>query len=160
MKTLVVYDSVYGNTEHVAQAIGAALGAKEDVTVMRVSQVEPEQLTGMKLLIVGSPTQRFRPLETTTRLLKSIPHNGLKGVKVAAYDTRLTKKQIEKVRILAFFVRIFGYAAKPISDGLKKKGGELVVPPEGFFVNSTKGPLIEGELERAAEWAKKILATQ
>jgi hypothetical protein len=60
---------------------------------------------------------------------------------------------------LAFFVRLFGYAAKPISKGLGKKGGEAVVPPEGFFVEGMEGPLMEGELGRAEEWARTILAT-
>jgi hypothetical protein len=39
-----------------------------------------------------------------------------------------------------------------------KKGGELIAPPEGFFVQGTEGPLKEGELERASDWAKQILA--
>ena len=60
---------------------------------------------------------------------------------------------------MAFFVRIFGYAAKPIADRLAKKGGDLAVPPEGFYVGDMEGPLLEGELERAADWAKQILAT-
>ena len=54
---------------------------------------------------------------------------------------------------------IFGYAAKPIADRLEKKGGQLAVPPEGFYVTDTEGPLVEGELERAAEWARKIAAS-
>jgi flavodoxin I len=160
MKALVAYDSVFGNTEQIAQAIGNALGSQEDVEILRVSNVKPEQLTGLKLLIVGSPTQQFRPTAATTSLLKSIPKNGLKCVKVAAFDTRFTVSEIEKVRILAFFVRLFGYAAKPIADRLEKKGGELAIPPEGFFVEGIEGPLKEGELERAADWAKQIIATQ
>jgi len=109
------------------------------------------------LLIVGSPTQKFRPTGATTNFLKGIPQNGLQGIKVAAFDTRFPESEIERVRILAFFVRIFGYAAKPIADRLEKKGGELVIPPEGFFVEGTEGPLQEGELERAAGWAKQIM---
>jgi hypothetical protein len=62
--------------------------------------------------------------------------------------------------ILAFFVKLFGYAAKPIADKLKKKGGELAIPPEGFFVKGSEGPLKEGELERVADWARQIIATQ
>lgn len=158
MKAMVAYDSAYGNTEQVAQAIGDALGPKEDVRVVRVGEVNPEQLAGLTLLIVGSPTQRFSPTGATTRFLKSIPDNGLRGTKVAAFDTRFTVSEIERVRILAFFVRRFGYAAEPIADRLEKKGGELAVPPEGFYVGDTEGPLLEGELERAADWAKQIAA--
>jgi flavodoxin I len=160
MKAMVVHDSVFGNTEKVAQAIGQALGSPEDVQVVQVSDAKPEQLVGLTLLIVGSPTRQFSPTGATTGFLKSIPKHGLKGVKVAAFDTRFTESAIEKVRILAFFVKIFGYAAKPIADRLQKKGGELVVPPEGFYVGDTEGPLLEGELERAADWARQIIATQ
>jgi flavodoxin I len=160
MKALIVYDSQFGNTEKIAQAIGDTLGSQEDVRVLRVGVVMPEHLAGITLLIVGSPTQRFRPTMGTTDFLKSIPKDGLKGVKVAAFDTRLTESEIGKNRILAFFVRIYGYAAKPISKELKKKGGELILPPEGFYVEGMEGPLTEGELERAAEWARRIVNTQ
>jgi hypothetical protein len=34
----------------------------------------------------------------------------------------------------------------------------LVVPPEGFYVVDTEGPLLEGELDRAAVWARKLSA--
>ncbi len=159
MKALVVYDSVFGNTEQIAQAIGNALGSQEDVEILRVSNVKPEQLTGLKLLIVGSPTRGFRPTAAINNLLKGIAKNGLKGVKVAAFDTRIALSDVDS-RILPVFAKVFGYAAKPISDRLKKKGGELIIPPEGFFVEGTEGPLKEGELERAADWAKQIIATQ
>jgi flavodoxin len=161
MEALVVYDSVFGNTEQIAQAIGNALGSQQDVEILRVGNVKPEQLTGLELLIVGSPTRGFRPTPAISNLLKSIPKNGLKGVKVAAFDTRFTMDEIESsVFILPILVNIFGYAAKPISDRLEKKGGELIIPPEGFFVEGTEGPLKEGELKRAADWAKQIMATQ
>ena len=159
MKAMVVYDSAYGNTEKVAMAIGQALGSAGDVEAKRVGNVKPEQLAGLTLLVVGSPTQKFRPLGTVSGFLKGIDNNGLKGVKVAAFDTRITEGEVERVRILAFFVKIFGYAAKPIADRLVKKGGELAVPPEGFFVKGTEGPLLEGELDRAADWARQIVAT-
>jgi hypothetical protein len=40
------------------------------------------------------------------------------------------------------------------------QSGELVVPPEGFYVSDTEGPLLEGELERAADWTRQIVAAQ
>jgi flavodoxin len=158
MKAKVVYDSAFGNTEKVAQAIGQALGSPEEVETVRVGDVSPEHLAGLTHLVVGSPTQKFSPLGTITSFLKSIPDNGLKGVKVAGFDTRMTEKAVEEVRILAFFVRIFGYAAEPIAKRLQKKGGDLVIAPEGFYVSDTEGPLVDGELERAADWARTIVA--
>ena len=158
MKAMVVYDSAYGNTEQIAQAIGDALGAPEDVETCRAGDVQPEQLVGVDLLIAGSPTQKFRPTPAMTDFLKRIPDKGLAGVKAAAFDTRFTESEIKKIRVLAFMVRMFGYAAQPIAGRLEKKGGDLAVPPEGFYVGDTEGPLLDGELERAAEWARQILA--
>jgi flavodoxin len=160
MKALVVYDSKFGNTERIARAIGNALGSSYEVEVLNVGTIAPDVVEGLRLLIVGSPTQRFNPTEGITNFLKGLPSNGLKGIKVAAFDTRLTIEDIEEIAVLSFFVRIFGYAAKPIANRLKKKGGELVLPPEGFYVQGTEGPLVEGELERAETWAKQILAAQ
>ena len=157
MKALVVYDSVYGNTERIAQAIGNALGSPGDAETLRVGDVTTQQLMGAQLLIVGSPTQKFSPLGAITRLLRRIPAGGLQGIKVAAFDTRFSMSDAQS-RILRFFVSVFGYAARPIASRLAKKGGELIVPPEGFIVQGTEGPLKEGELERAAEWAKQIIA--
>jgi len=159
MKTLVVYDSFFGNTEQIAQAIGNAPGFQKDVEILRVSNVKPEQLMGLGLLIVGSPTRAFRPTKAITDFLKKIPSNGLKGVRVAAFDTRISTTDINS-RLLSILVKLFGYAAKPIADKLEKKGGNLIVLPEGFSVKDSKGPLKDGELERAANWAKTMQATQ
>ena len=161
MKVLVIYDSFFGNTEQIARTIGNALGSPEDVEILRVGNLKPEQLTGLKLLIVGSPTRGFRPTPAINNLLGRIPMNGLKGVKVAAFDTRISVNDIES-SILRFLARLFlfGYAAKPISDRLERKGGELIVSPEGFFVKGSEGPLKEGELERATDWAKQLMATR
>jgi flavodoxin len=159
MKALVVYDSVFGNTGHIAQTVGQMLGSQENVQTIQVSETKSEQLTGLELLIVGSPTRQFRPTGAIKAFLKAIPNRGLAGVKVAAFDTRFPMSEIEKSRVLPFFVRLFGYAAKPIADGLAKKGGELALPPEGFFVEGVEGPLQPGELERAADWAQQIVVT-
>ncbi len=154
MKSMIVYDSVFGNTEQIARAIGNALGSEEEIGTFRVSNVKPEQLSGLELLIVGSPTRGFRPTEAIRDFLKSIPKNGLKGVHVAAFDTRIAVDEIDS-SIGRFFVKTFGYAAKPIADRLKRKGGNLIAPPEGFYVKGVEGPLKEGELERAADWARR-----
>jgi flavodoxin I len=159
VKALIIYDSFFGNTEQVAQAIGRGLGSSEELQTLRVGMVKTEQLTGLELLIVSSPTRGFRPSPAISNFLKGIPKNGLKGTRIAAFDTRFTEEEIRSsAKILPFLVNIFGYAAKPIADGLEKRGGELIAPPEGFYVRGTEGPLLEGELERAEEWARGIAA--
>ncbi len=150
MKALVVYDSVFGNTEQIAQAIGNALGSQEDVEILRVSNVKPEQLMGLELLIVGSPTHGGRPTSAIQDFLNKVSEPAIRGINVAAFDTRFSTR----------LVRIFGYAAGRIADSLKRNGGTLIVSPEGFFVKGKEGPLKEGEIERAASWAKVIVKSK
>ncbi len=158
MRALVVYDSVFGNTEQVAQAVGRALGSPEDVQVLRVGDVQAAHMAGVRLLVVGSPTRGFRPTPATTNWLKSLPAHSLQGMRVAAFDTRISIADAGVPGILRFMVRLFGYAAEKIAKPLVKKGGTLAAPPEGFFVQASEGPLRDGELERAADWARQIAA--
>jgi len=156
MKALVVYDSVFGNTEKVAQAIGAALASQAEVHMLRVGDVKPEHLTGLDALLVGSPTRAFSATPAMKAWLRRLAPASLKGVKVAAFDTRADVKEVNS-RILTFFVKLFGYAAEPMAARLVKKDGVQAMPAEGFSVTGTEGPLEEGELERAAAWARQIL---
>lgn len=162
MKAMVIYDSQFGNTAQIAQAVGRglvdALGSQDDVAVRQVAEVRPESLAGLAVLVLGSPTQKFRPTSPIKQLLKDLPKNALRGVRIAAFDTRLTEEEINSHGVLTKFVDIFGYAAKPIADELRKKGGQEAAAPTGFYVAGTEGPLLEGELERATAWAKQILA--
>jgi flavodoxin len=158
MNTLIVYDSLYGNTEVIAQVIKHTLDEQGQVVLGRAGAVSLDQLAGVQLFVVGSPTQQFRPTVGMRTFLNSISRDGLAGVRVAAFDTRLTQAEIDKNPPLPFFERIFGYAAARIARQLKKKGGQLVLPPEGFFVEGMKGPLAQGEVERAEAWARKLFA--
>ena len=74
---------------------------------------------------------------------------------VAAFDTRISTGDI-KSGFLRYLVNLFGYAAEPLARKLKRKGGELIADPEGFIVNGTKGPLKEGEIERAEKWGEQL----
>lgn len=156
MKALIVYDSYFGNTEAIARAIGNELNSDLDVGIQRAAEVQPAQLSDVKLLIVGSPTRQFKASAATNQFLKRIPENALKNVAAAAFDTRISTNDID-TRFLRWMINLFGYAAEPISDRLKKKGAEIISEPEGFFVEDTEGPLKEGELERAIYWANQIV---
>jgi flavodoxin len=158
MKALVVYDSAFGNTQKVAEAIGATLSGAE---VRNVDQVKPEDLHGLEYLIVGSPTQKMNFTDGMRNFLDRIPHTGLADIRVAAFDTRISNEDMRAlIRSSAtrLVVKVFlhRFAAGPIAGVLKKKGGIEVMAPEGFFVSDTKGPLKEGELERATTWAQQI----
>ena len=142
MKALVLYDSTHGNTAQIAQAVGEAIGGQ----VIQVGEVSPADLNGVDLLIVGSPTHGGWFTEGIRDLLEA--SLALEGVNVAAFDTRTVSVWN---RILPF-----GYAAPRIARSLEGHGGTLSSPPEGFVVLGTKGPLKDGELERAAGWAKGL----
>jgi flavodoxin I len=158
MKTLIIYDSFFGNTEKIAKAIGKVFGNGKEVTTCKAGEAKPNMLEELDYLIVGSPTRAFSPSPAIKSFLKGIPSKQLAGVKVAAFDTRIA--MTDKVPgFLRFMANLFGYADKPILDGLKKKGGQETVPSEGFFVLDSEGPLEKGELERAATWAKQIKST-
>jgi flavodoxin len=145
MKALVVYDSTYSNTEKIAKAIGS--GIKGDVKVLRAAEANPDDFASLDLIVIGSPTYGGRPMPSVADLMNKISETSVKGKNVASFDTRIPTK----------IVKIFGFAADRIAKNLKDKGANLVVPAEGFFVNGKEGPLKNGELERAAAWAKTLI---
>ena len=141
MKALIVYDSTYGNTEQIARAIGAAISG--EIKVLRVSEVNPSDMNSIDLLILGSPTQGARPTVAMQEFLNKID---VKGKNVAVFDTRIG------------IAKLFGVAADKIVKSLKEKGAVAIAPTAGFNVTAEKVPkLKEGELERAANWAKSLI---
>lgn len=144
MKVLIIYDSLYGNTEKVAKAIAEAITG--EVKILRVAEANSSDLKSFDLLIIGSPTQGGNGTKAMQEFLQNIPADSLKGIKAATFDTRYASK----------WVKLFGFAAGRMARYLKSKGAILVGSQEGFIVTGSKGPLKEGELERAAAWAKTI----
>ncbi|UCE98178.1 MAG: flavodoxin family protein [Dehalococcoidia bacterium] len=144
MKTLIVYDSVYGNTEKIANSIGDAVTG--DVKIMRAGEASISDIESIDILIVGAPTYGGRPTPPVKYFISNISAGALNGIDVMTFDTRLPAR----------WVKIFGFAAGKIANSLKALGGNLQAV-EGFFVLGGKGPLKEGEIERASDWAKKIV---
>ena len=144
MKTLVVYDSVYGNTKAVAQSIGAAIPG--EVEVLYVKEADASGVDAYDLLVAGAPTHGAKPSPDMQAFLDQIGAGALEGVKVAAFDTRMT------IKLITFF----GTAAPKIAKALVEMGGTQVGEPTGFFVTGGEGPLKDGEIERAAAWAKGL----
>ena len=141
MKTLVVYDSLYGNTKTVAQSIGDAI--PDEVEVLHVKEANASGLDAYDLLIAGAPTHGAKPSPDMQAFLDQIGVRALEGVKVAAFDTRMMVK----------LITMFGTAAPKIAKALVEKGGTQVGKPIGLYVKGGEGPLKDGEIERAAAWA-------
>jgi flavodoxin len=146
MKELIIYDSQYGNTEKIAQAIGA--GFEGENKILKVGDVKPEDITWAGIVIIGSPTQGGRQTPAVKTFIENLPADTFTGKRLAAFDTRMK----------SFWVKMFGWAADKIEDSLKGKGGNITAQPQGFLVKTAKGPLVEGEEARATTWAKAIAA--
>ncbi len=155
MPTLVVFESFFGNTEMVARAIAEALGAPHTARARRVEELEPSDLDGVDLLVVGSATRAFRPSPGTQAWLSKLPPGRLDGVRVAAFDTRMDVVQVGNP-ILTFLSKRLGYAAESIAKALARAGGVPVGTPAGFVVAGKEGPLREGETDRARAWARAL----
>lgn len=149
-KRLLIYDSLFGNTEKVAKEIAKAA----DAEIISREKVALSDVKNLNLLIVGSPTQAGKAKPELLEFLNSIPEGALKGTKVAAFDTRFSKKNSKL--FLKIILSIFGFAAPKILKLLEVKGGTPAGTPEGFIVTGEEGPLAEGELSRAASWAKSL----
>ncbi len=146
MNTLVIYDSTFGNTESIAKAVADVLAERGTARLLRVNKVQPGDLEGLDLLVAGCPTQRRKPTPAIVAFLGVTTPAALENLPVAAFDTRYHRSRL-----------LTGSAAKAIAKRLRKAGAALLLPPESFFVMGREGPLEEGELDRAREWARELL---
>jgi flavodoxin I len=151
MQTLVIYDSKFGNTEKVAQAIARGISQVAEVQVTAT----PEAIHTIEVLasrpdlvIIGGPTQNRGPSEGLRALVKALPAR-LRGIPAVCFDTRYRGP-----------VLLMGSAASAVAKALTKSGAGPVAPPESFFI-VRHGPmerqtLEAGELERAEAWGRAI----
>ena len=170
MRAVVVYESMYGNTHLVADAIGAGLGPAFDVSVVPVSKVSPADLAGADLVVVGGPTHAHGMSRATTRkaaieaankpispleVEPDAPGPGLRDwfgslgqypVKAAAFDTRMHGP-----------AALTGRASKGVARLLRAHGFDMIAQPESFLM--TKQDRLEPqETTRAREWGAKLAA--
>jgi len=147
MHTTIVYDSEYGNTHKVAEAIAAELQDAGPVDVLNVRTTPLTVPAALDFLVVGGPTQIHRVSAPLRAQLDALPAHCLEGVRLATFDTRAQGPRF-----------LTGAASHGIARALKKRGAKLVAAPESFLVGAKEGPLAEGELARAHAWAKHLVA--
>lgn len=145
MNTLIIYDSTFGNTAQLAQAMADTLRARGMVRTVRADEAGALELKEADLLVIGGPTQRHGLSPAMRAFLERLPRRTLHGLSAAAFDTRYHMSAWKS-----------GSAAPGIASRLKRTGASLIVPPESFFVAEREGPLEEGELARAARWALEV----
>lgn len=160
MTTLVVHESMFGNTRTVAQAIAAALPGP--VVTVDVADAPSPLPAHVNLLIVGGPTHAFSMSRSSTRndaVAQGAPRDdATRGIRewltslpptphvaVATFDTR-----VGKVR------RLPGSAARSASRVVVRRRLGRVIAVESFYVHGVDGPLLAGEVDRAADWARSL----
>lgn len=168
MYTLVVYESMYGNTHQVADAISRGLAGAGDVVVVPVDRATPELVADADLLVVGGPTHVHGMSRTSTRRaaveqaeaadsqLELDPDAEGEGLRdwfddlgtaptsAAAFDTRLEASAL-----------LTGRASKGIAKRLRRHGMEVIVEPMSFLVEKDS-TLEGGELVRAERWGHDL----
>ena len=168
MRAVVVYESMYGTTHRIADAIGRGLAAAGDVTVVPVAGAGPEVLRGADLVVAGGPTHVHGMSRATTRraAVEEKKDDGLvidpaasgpglrewlsslngAGVAATAFDTRVAGPPA-----------VTGRASKGIAKELRRRGCLLVTEPESFLVDKMSR-MKPGEEARAEAWGAALAA--
>lgn len=148
MNALVLYDSKYGNTERIAEAVALALQEALPTRLTAIEEVGDcaETLAGIDLLVIGGPTHRHGISDPLRASLSCLGDRELDGIRVAVFDTRAHGSRV-----------LTGSAAARLARFVRRHGAWLVVPPASFVVQGVRGPLERGELEHARDWAHEVL---
>jgi Flavodoxin len=170
MRAVVVYESIYGNTHLIADAIGAGLETAFEVSVVPVAQADAAALAGADLVVAGGPTHAHGMTRAATRkaaveaaskpaspleVEPDAPGPGLRDwfgslgqcpVKAAAFDTRVHAP-----------AALTGRASKAVARLLREHGFDVVAEPESFLV-TRQDRLEPQEKTRAREWGTRLAA--
>jgi hypothetical protein len=163
MRALVVYESMFGNTGLIAEAIADGLAVHGEVETVEVGAAPVLLPAEVDLLVVGGPTHAFGMSRPGTRSNAKgqteaplvSPGIGIREwlegiarprhrVSSAAFDTRIDKP------------RVPGSAAAAAAKRLRRLGFHQAMSPESFFVVGGTGPLLPGEYERAHRWGDSV----
>jgi hypothetical protein len=161
-KALVVYESMFGNTHAVAEAVAEGLGTAVDTSLVDVGDAPLTIPDDVDLVVVGGPTHAFGMSRPSTRQSAAdqgadqaaAEHSGIRewvagvvghdGLPTAAFDTKVAKPHLP------------GSAAKAAERKLRRRGFSQLADPETFYVTGTTGDLLDGELDRARAWGAAL----
>jgi hypothetical protein len=160
----VVYESMFGNTRTVAEAIAQGLSERADTVVYEVGDAPLEVPPTVDLVVVGGPTHAFSMSRESTRRSaaeqggdqEAAGHRGIRewiagsvvhdGVHSAAFDTKVAKPHLP------------GSAARAAARKMHRRGFDPIADPETFYVADTAGDLLDGEVVRAREWGSHLVS--
>lgn len=177
MEVAIVYESLFGNTRAVAEAIADGVRAADPaghVTVMRAGDTRADEVARAELLIVGGPTHmrgmtsgltRRKGLEAEEQAARNKgqefqPEPGAEGPGVRDWIGALPRAR-RGAHAAAFDTRagfrLAGGAARKISHRLRSHGYDVAARPAGFIIEDTEGPLRDGEAEKARAWGSELV---
>jgi Flavodoxin len=165
MRALVVYESMFGNTQAVAEAVADGVSSHMSVDVVEVSHAGPVVGSDVELLVVGGPTHAFGMSRPKTRssaadqATDGLVSTGI-GLRewlenfecsstmvAAAFDTRVDKP------------RLPGTASHAAERRLRRRGCTIAARATSFLVEGMTGPLLPGEEDRARRWGESLGTT-
>ena len=163
MKALVVYESMFGNTKQVAQAIARGLEKSAEVELVEVSDAPPNPDVDVDLIVAGGPTHAFSMSRASTRgnAIDRGATEGEQGIGLREWIEALPKgRHADKIATFDTRVRTMrhlpGSAAKGAAKAARHHRYESAAPAESFYVDDIEGPLLGGELDRAEAWGKQL----
>jgi flavodoxin len=147
-QAIVVYDSVYGNTEAVARAIAEGLGTEGriEARVARVDAIRPESVAANDIIVLGSPNHMGAPTRAVKKIIRRLRKMDLAGKRIAVFDTCFEPER--------------GKATGKMKERIARDfpGAHVVTPGLSAIVTGMKGPLKDGELARSREFGARVLA--
>ncbi len=178
MQVLVVYESMFGNTHAVADAVAQGLAGTHTVEVCAVEEAVATRVVEADAVVVGGPTHVHGMSWSTTRQTSVDEARARAAAAEEPLDEHLDEHatgeglrtwfhHLPKVvdRPGASFdtrthgpTALTGSAARGIAHRLRHHGFDLLVEPESFLVEDMDGPLIAGELDRARQWGEALAA--
>ena len=162
MRAVVVFESLWGNTEQVARAVARGLGESMDVGVLDVGDGHTLSVDSVDLLVAGGPTHAFSMTRPRTRADARTrgATQGLRGPGLREWLGSLPKGR-HRTRVATFDTRVGtvrhlpGSAARS-AEKAAKRHGYTTLPRRSFWVEASAGPLADGELDRAAAWGRTL----
>jgi hypothetical protein len=168
MRALVVYESIYGNTQAVAKAVADGLSASMEVELVEVGAAPRAVNEDVGLLVVGGPTHAHGMSKPDSRANAAGKADGRQVSRGAGIREWLESVQVgsKQTAAAAFDTRIkgpellWGSAAKAAEKELRRLGLQVVESPACFIVGGPTGPvfdrLLDGEAERARAWGAAL----
>lgn len=160
MKSLVVYESLWGNTAAIARAVAEGIGP--DARAASTTEASALLADGVDLLVVGAPLLGFNlPTDSMVSTIRNDAKHRQHPPDTTqpSMTTWLTSVPAGPCGCATFETRIWwspGSAAKKIARKLAEAGYVQVADPERFIVDGTYGPLRSGEIERARAWGTHL----